>query len=39
VREKNIAGAVDTARGLARDFPENEELRRFLAVHESRVAD
>jgi hypothetical protein len=39
VREGNIAGAVDTARGLARDFPENEELRKFLAVHESRVAD
>ena len=39
VREKDIAGAVDTARGLARDFPENEELRKFLAVHESRVAD
>jgi hypothetical protein len=39
VREGNIAGAVDTARGLARDFPDNEELRKFLAVHESRVAD
>jgi hypothetical protein len=39
VREKDIAGAVDTARGLARDFRENEELRKFLAVHESRVAD
>jgi hypothetical protein len=39
VREGNVTGAVDTARGLARDFPENEELRKFLAVHESRVAD
>ena len=39
VREGNTTGAVGTARGLARDFPENEELRKFLAVHESRVAD
>jgi hypothetical protein len=39
VREGNMTGAVDTARGLARDFPENEELRKFLAVHESRVTD
>jgi hypothetical protein len=39
VREKNIAGAVETARGLARDFPDNEELRKFLIAHESRVSD
>jgi hypothetical protein len=39
VREGNVAGAVETARGLARDFPDNEELRRFLATHETRVAD
>jgi hypothetical protein len=39
VREKDMTGAVDTARGLARDFPENDELRKFLTVHESRVAD
>jgi len=39
VREKNIAGAVETARGLARDFPDNEELRKFLNAHQSRVSD
>jgi hypothetical protein len=31
VREKQIPAAVVTARRLARDFPENEELARFLA--------
>ena len=31
VREKNIAGAVASARALIRDFPENQELSRFLA--------
>lgn len=31
VREKNLAGAVTTARTLLRDFPENQELSRFLA--------
>jgi hypothetical protein len=30
VREKNVAGAVTTARLLLRDFPENQELSRFL---------
>lgn len=39
VREGNMAGAVETARGLALDFPDNEELRKFLATHETRVAD
>jgi hypothetical protein len=39
VREGNFAGAVETARGLARDFPDNEELRKFLIAHESRVSD
>ena len=28
-REANIPAAVETARMLARDFPENEELRKF----------
>ena len=36
-REGNIAAAVETARALARDFPENEELRKFLAAHDARV--
>ena len=39
VREGNLAGAVETARDLARDFPDNEDLRKFLAMHETRVAD
>jgi tetratricopeptide (TPR) repeat protein len=39
VREGNVASAVETARGLARDFPDNGELRKFLAAHESRVSD
>jgi hypothetical protein len=30
VREKNVAGAVVTARTLIRDFPDNQELSRFL---------
>jgi hypothetical protein len=30
VRERNIAGAIETARQLAIDFPENAEVRRFL---------
>jgi hypothetical protein len=33
VREGNLAGAVVTARDLAREFPENEELTKFLAEH------
>jgi hypothetical protein len=33
VRERHVAGAVETARTLARDFPENPELRRFLTDH------
>jgi hypothetical protein len=33
VREGNLAGAVVTARELARAFPENEELARFLNEH------
>jgi hypothetical protein len=35
VRERDISGAVATAQLLARDFPENPELRRFLAIHDS----
>ena len=33
VREREVPGAVATARMLARDFPENRELRRFLTIH------
>ncbi|HTM04558.1 MAG TPA: hypothetical protein VL173_13700 [Vicinamibacterales bacterium] len=34
VRERDIQEAVSTARTLARDFPENVELRTFLADHD-----
>jgi hypothetical protein len=34
VREHDVAGAVETARTLARDFPHNAELRRFIADHD-----
>jgi hypothetical protein len=35
VREREVPGAVATARLLARDFPENRELRQFLTTHDS----
>jgi hypothetical protein len=35
MRERNVAGAVVTARDLARDFPENRELAAFLERHGS----
>ena len=34
VREREVPGAIATARTLARDFPENRELRKFLAIHD-----
>ena len=34
VREQNIEGAVETARRLAIDFPQNAELRKFLTTHD-----
>lgn len=33
MRERNVAGAVLTARSLARDFPDNRELAAFLQRH------
>jgi hypothetical protein len=40
VREKQVAGAVATARILVRDFPENGELKKFIDAHGSpAVAD
>src|SRR5688572_26402579 len=36
VRERRMADAVVTARSLARDFPDNQELAKFLAAHDSR---
>jgi hypothetical protein len=38
VRERNIAGALDTARRLAGDFPENAELRKFVSTHSPAVS-
>lgn len=34
VRERNYKEAVRTARQLAVDFPENQELAKFLATHD-----
>ena len=35
VRERKLAEALATARGLSRDFPYNQELHRFIARHGS----
>jgi len=35
VREQDVAGALETARILVRDFPENQELRKFIAAHDN----
>jgi len=34
VRERELAEAVATARQLAREFPDNRELTRFLTAHQ-----
>ena len=34
VRERQITEAVPVARGLARDFPDNPEIARFLDTHD-----
>lgn len=36
VRERNVAAAVASAQALLRDFPENQELTRFVNAHDSR---
>ena len=33
VRERQLTDAVDSAKKLSREFPENQELRRFLETH------
>lgn len=38
VRERNLIEAIATARELARDFPDNQELHRFIAAHDRSVA-
>jgi len=35
VRERDLSGAVVTARILARDFDENQELKDFIKTHDS----
>jgi hypothetical protein len=35
IREKNMAEAAVVARRLARDFPDNVEVARFLSVHDA----
>jgi hypothetical protein len=35
VREKDVRGALETARLLVRDFPDNAELRKFLEKHDT----
>ena len=37
VRERNLVAAITTARGLARDFPDNRELATFLETHDRSV--
>ena len=37
VREKNFSDALVTARDLAVDFPDNPDLRKFIATHEATV--
>jgi len=37
VRERNMADALVTARALSRDFPDNQDLAKFVATHESRA--
>ena len=37
VREKRMTDAIATARGLARDFPDNHELARFLENNDPNV--
>ena len=34
VRERNLQEAVATARTLARDFPDNQELTKFIETHD-----
>ncbi|MGH9253967.1 MAG: hypothetical protein ACRD3C_05290 [Vicinamibacterales bacterium] len=34
VRERNLSDAIVTARALARDFPENRDLSKFLSTHD-----
>ena len=39
VRERDLPGAMTSARLLARQFPENRELRRFLTMHDPTALD
>jgi hypothetical protein len=37
IRERDVQQAVITARNLSRDFPDNEELNRFIQAHHPSV--
>lgn len=39
VRERDLAAAAQSARALASEYPENEELRKFLMAQDTRVAN
>lgn len=39
VRERDLAGATEVARRLARDFPENREVARFLEARQATTPD
>lgn len=34
IRERNMVDAIVTARALARDFPDNRDLSKFLSTHD-----
>lgn len=39
VRERDLAGATQVARRLAREFPENREVARFLEARQTRTPE
>ena len=38
VRERNLTDAIVTARALARDFPDNPDLAKFITTHDLRTS-
>jgi len=38
IRERDASGAIATADILIRDFPDNQELRKFIEAHRSTEA-
>jgi hypothetical protein len=39
IREKDLTGAEDVARGLAREFPANQDVARFLESRRTAAAN